>query len=171
MLDRQWMRTKAPTFCVMLEALQADGTIMEVKNPHAVALGRLGGLKGGPTGGRARAASLTPERRAEISRRAAAARWEGQLPDLLRPLFWQYRFEDIRLPDATNEVMMQVISIGRPEHVAWLRRRFGDAGIRRWIRARKGRGLTRSQMARWVSGATAAQWQQQDPNALLWEQR
>jgi len=41
------------------------------KNPHAAALGRLGGLKGGL----ARAASLTPERRREIARKAAAARW------------------------------------------------------------------------------------------------
>lgn len=41
------------------------------KNPAAVELGRMGGLKGG----KARAAALTPERRAEIARKAAAARW------------------------------------------------------------------------------------------------
>ena len=41
------------------------------KNPHAVALGRLGGLKGG----KARAAKLSPERRAEIAKKAAQARW------------------------------------------------------------------------------------------------
>jgi hypothetical protein len=41
------------------------------KNPAAVALGRLGGQKGG----RARAARLTPEQRREIAKRAAAARW------------------------------------------------------------------------------------------------
>jgi hypothetical protein len=40
-------------------------------NPHAAALGRLGGLKGGA----ARAAKLTPEQRREIARRAALARW------------------------------------------------------------------------------------------------
>jgi hypothetical protein len=40
-------------------------------NPHAVALGRLGGLRGGP----ARAAALTPRRRREIARAAALARW------------------------------------------------------------------------------------------------
>jgi len=42
------------------------------KNPHAQALGKLGGLKGG----KARAAKLTPEQRAEIARKAAAARWK-----------------------------------------------------------------------------------------------
>jgi len=41
------------------------------KNPAAVALGRLGGKKGGP----ARAKKLTPEQRREIAQRAARARW------------------------------------------------------------------------------------------------
>jgi len=41
------------------------------KNPAAVALGRLGGLKGG----KARAKSLTRERRLEIARKAARTRW------------------------------------------------------------------------------------------------
>lgn len=45
------------------------------KNPHAVALGRLGGMKGGI----ARAKKLTPEQRREIARRAAEARW-GKRP-------------------------------------------------------------------------------------------
>ena len=42
-----------------------------VKNPAAVALGRLGGLKGG----KARARKLSPERRSEIAKKAASARW------------------------------------------------------------------------------------------------
>jgi hypothetical protein len=42
-----------------------------VKNPAAVALGRLGGLKGG----KARAESLTPKKRSEIAKKAAKARW------------------------------------------------------------------------------------------------
>ncbi len=42
------------------------------KNPAAVALGRLGGLKGG----KARAAALSKKKRAEIAKIAAAARWK-----------------------------------------------------------------------------------------------
>jgi hypothetical protein len=42
-----------------------------MKNEHAVALGRLGGARGGP----ARAKSLTPARRSEISRSAVWTRW------------------------------------------------------------------------------------------------
>ncbi len=42
------------------------------KNPAAVALGRLGGLKGG----KARAEKLSARKRKEIARKAAKARWE-----------------------------------------------------------------------------------------------
>lgn len=44
---------------------------MLTKNPAAVALGRLGGRKGGV----ARAKSLTAEKRREIAQKAAEARW------------------------------------------------------------------------------------------------
>ena len=78
---------------------KAESPSTKSKNPHAVALGRLGGLAGGKKGGKARAASLTPderqrsarnagkiggkarlikmtpEQRSEIARKAAAARW------------------------------------------------------------------------------------------------
>lgn len=43
------------------------------KNPAAVALGRLGGLKGGP----ARAATLSKRKRRDIAKKAAAVRWKG----------------------------------------------------------------------------------------------
>jgi len=46
----------------------------EGKNPHAVVLGRLGGLKGG----KARASKLTVERRKEIAQKAAMARWHSR---------------------------------------------------------------------------------------------
>jgi len=42
------------------------------KNPAAVALGKLGGLKGGP----ARAAKLSAKERSRIARLAVEARWE-----------------------------------------------------------------------------------------------
>jgi len=48
----------------------------EGKNPAAVALGRLGGLKGG----KARAAKLTKKQRSDSARRAAKARWRDKKP-------------------------------------------------------------------------------------------
>jgi hypothetical protein len=73
--------SKRPTDANQLAKLIVDlatGEIVEEvsqhdsgKNPAAVALGRLGGKKGG----RARANSLTPDQRTAIARRAALARW------------------------------------------------------------------------------------------------
>ena len=45
---------------------------VETKNPHAVALGRMGGL----VGGKARAKSLSAKRRSEIAKKAAQKRWK-----------------------------------------------------------------------------------------------
>ena len=53
------------------EASVAPGAHLGKKNPHAAALGRLGGLKGG----QARAKALTAAQRRRIASRAARARW------------------------------------------------------------------------------------------------
>ena len=77
-IDEQWedpatdeigppcARCHAPT-----ERVQILERRRAAANPHAAALGRLGGLKGGP----ARAARLSARRRREIARTAARARW------------------------------------------------------------------------------------------------
>jgi hypothetical protein len=46
---------------------------LPAKNPAAVALGRLGGMKGG----KARAEALSAKRRIEIASKAAKARWKS----------------------------------------------------------------------------------------------
>jgi len=51
---------------------QTTGEAAHEKNPAAVALGRLGGLKGG----KARAKKLSQEQRKQIARKAAIARWK-----------------------------------------------------------------------------------------------
>ena len=77
MPDRSKTRPRDPNqlaYQIMLESTgQAPKTEPpgKDKNPHAVALGRLGGLKGG----RARAAALTPKKRSQIAAKAAKARW------------------------------------------------------------------------------------------------
>jgi hypothetical protein len=54
------------------ERLAIHGELPHHANPHAAALGRLGGLKGGP----ARAGSLSAARRRAIARKAALMRWK-----------------------------------------------------------------------------------------------
>jgi len=56
---------------VDLSVGEADEEQEEKKNPAAVALGRLGGQKGG----RARAESMSAKRRSEIAHLAAKKRW------------------------------------------------------------------------------------------------
>ena len=53
----------------IISEAQAEG-----KNPVAVMLGRMGGLKGG----KARAAKLSAKRRKEIARKAAKTRWANE---------------------------------------------------------------------------------------------
>ena len=64
-------RCRAPTERIAVLARRKE---QRDRNPHAAALGRLGGLKGGL----ARAAALTPKRRREIARAAALARWKNR---------------------------------------------------------------------------------------------
>ena len=63
---------------------QATGEIPKIergKNHEAIELGRSGGL----IGGAARSKTLTPERRAEIARKAAESRWKGNKEKKNRP--------------------------------------------------------------------------------------
>jgi hypothetical protein len=52
------------------DALETE-PVLPAKDPERVARGKLGGAKGG----KLRASKLSPERRSEIARRAAQARW------------------------------------------------------------------------------------------------
>ena len=62
-------------FRMMLEATgQAPKTAPPEKNPAAVALGKLGGAKGG----KARAEALSPAKRTAIAKKAAKKRWGAE---------------------------------------------------------------------------------------------
>jgi hypothetical protein len=58
------------------KAIVDSATSESEKNPAAVALGRLGGLKGG----KARDAALSKRRKSAIAKKAAAARWKKRRP-------------------------------------------------------------------------------------------
>jgi hypothetical protein len=60
-------------FQIIAKATQESPKIPTIeKNPAAVALGRLGGLKGG----KARAEKLSPQKRKAIAKKAALVRWK-----------------------------------------------------------------------------------------------
>ena len=77
-MAKQSKKKKRPTDLNLLAASIVEDATNDnptdepsTKNPNAVALGRLGGLKGGP----ARAKKLTKKQRREIAQKAAKARW------------------------------------------------------------------------------------------------
>ena len=79
MPDRSRKRPRDPSQLGKLIVDIATGEIDDTpvddgKDPAAVALGRKGGLKGG----KARAASMTPEERSAAAKRAADARWTNR---------------------------------------------------------------------------------------------
>lgn len=68
-------RPRDPNQLAKMIVDQATGNVQptaEIRREMARLLGSRGGQKGGP----ARARALSPERRAEIGRKAAAARWK-----------------------------------------------------------------------------------------------
>ncbi len=75
MAERRLKRPRDPVQLAKLIGDIATGQVEDreddSRNQAAVELGRLGGAKGGD----ARAKTLSPEKRAEIARKAAAARW------------------------------------------------------------------------------------------------
>jgi len=83
MPERSSKKNKKPTDINKLaKSIVEEATIEELlqkavedgKNPAAVMLGRLGGLKGG----KARSKKLSPEQRSQIAQKAAQARWKKQ---------------------------------------------------------------------------------------------
>jgi hypothetical protein len=77
-MPRRPRRPRDPNLLARQVFLEAVGEIPKQdpdagKNPAAVALGRLGGSKGG----KARAAALTKKQRSDAARKAALARWRG----------------------------------------------------------------------------------------------
>jgi hypothetical protein len=77
-------RPEDPAAAAVMTVQIAIGELQEeleehamVRNPVAVSLGRLGGLKGG----QARANKLSPERRREIAQLAASRRWGSKRTD------------------------------------------------------------------------------------------
>lgn len=74
MSEKHLKRPRDPISLAKLIGDIATGQVeppKDTRDPAAVALGRKGGLKGG----KARAAALSKRRRAEIAKKAAAARW------------------------------------------------------------------------------------------------
>jgi hypothetical protein len=68
--------TESPLSKAIIDLVTHEAEAQPEKNPAAVALGRMGGKKGG----KARAESLSATKRRAIAKKAAAARWGKHAP-------------------------------------------------------------------------------------------
>lgn len=78
---------------------------------------------------------------------AAAA--SGDLPEELRPYFWDCDFRQLNWREHRSFVMGRILSVGSWDAVCWLRRQVGDTDLRAWIEEHRGRGLSPPQLRFW----------------------
>jgi hypothetical protein len=142
-----------------------------MKNPHAVALGRLGGVKGGlarakalsprrrseiaKQAGAARALSLSAAERQAVARRAAAARWTpksrivtaAEAPAVVRRLLDSYDPGQLRWAKVNHRyvIVREVLLRGDDRAVRWLRGLLFPRQLRELIRRFRGAGCTDSE--------------------------
>jgi hypothetical protein len=143
------------------------------KNVHAVALGKLGGAKGGRArahalsprrrraiaelGGHARARSLTASRRRRIAKRAAQARWArarivtaADAPEVVQQLLKTYDLAALQwaVADHRYAVVREILLRGAPEARAWLARMLRREEVRALLREYRGAGCTEPERKR-----------------------
>ena len=137
-----------------------------MKNPHAVALGRLGGIKGGlarakalsprrrreiaKQAGAARARSLSASERQAVARRAAAARWSpksrivtaAEAPAAVRKLLKSYDPAQLLWAKLNHRyvIVREVLLRGDDRAVSWLRGLLYPRELRDLIRRHRGAG-------------------------------
>jgi hypothetical protein len=99
----------------------------------------------------------------------------GQLPERLKPLFWDRRFARLTWEADSDLITGRILANGDWTAVRWLRRSLGDLALRAWLERRRGAGLSSRQLRFWelvldlphrqVNGWLA------DPGPQIWENR
>jgi hypothetical protein len=145
-----------------------------MKNPHAVALGRLGGAKGGPArakvlsarrrreiarkAGRARAQSLSRSDRQALASHAALARWASrpmirtaaQAPEAVRRLLKSYDLSALAWanPDHQYAIVRAILVRGDDQAARWLRGVLSRAKVRDLVQQYRGAGCNEPERQR-----------------------
>ncbi len=71
------------------------------------------------------------------------------LPQSLREYFWDTPFDQLSWERDRDLVIRRVLTAGSWDTIFWLRRQAGDAALRDWLIAHRGRGLTGRQLRFW----------------------
>jgi hypothetical protein len=72
-----------------------------------------------------------------------------RLPELLRPLFWDYDFESLGWPTSRDLVVARILQNGGDDAVRWLRQVMEDAPLGAWIRKHQGGGMDPRRLRFW----------------------
>ncbi len=137
-----------------------------MKNPHAVALGRLGGTKGGPArarvlsarrrreiahnAGLARVRTLSRREREALALRAATARWANrspiltaaEAPETVRRLLKSYDVAALKWAESDHRyaIVREILVRGDDQAARWLHKVLRRAEIRELVRRYRGAG-------------------------------
>jgi len=74
---------------------------------------------------------------------------EGHMPSWLSSYFWDYSFGELSWEADRDLITRRLLIEGSWEAVTWLRKHLGDDGLRHWLIAHRGRGLTPRQLSFW----------------------
>jgi hypothetical protein len=73
----------------------------------------------------------------------------GDLPHLVRPRFWDYRFSDLTWEHDRDLIIGRILAAGDWESVLWLKSPMQAEDLRKWIVAHEGVGLNPPQLRFW----------------------
>ena len=73
----------------------------------------------------------------------------GRLPEALRPLFWDCRFEAVSWTDHRDFVIGRILAHGLWPDIRWLRKEIGGKGVRDWLQRTHGRPLDARRLRYW----------------------
>jgi predicted transcriptional regulator len=100
---------------------------------------------------------------------------EDRLPSWLSGYFWDYSFGELSWEADRDLITRRLLTEGSWEAVTWLRKRLGNDGLRQWLIAHRGRGLSPRQLSFWslvlnLPHKQAAGWKNASHNSP-WGQR
>ena len=88
------------------------------------------------------------DNRTHQARRSASA-GDTRLPRDMRRFFWDCAFARLRWETDRDFVIGRLMERGDWRATQWLRRMAGDAELRRWLEARRGRGMNPRRLRYW----------------------
>ncbi len=71
------------------------------------------------------------------------------MPSWLSAYFWDYSFGELSWEADRDLIIRRLLTEGSWDAVTWLRQHLGDDGLRHWLIAHRGRGLSPRQLSFW----------------------